>query len=95
MAEQPNAVTTPTPPPSDPAALEEAVAAVNDPGGAHRKGHAATTRPARPVPAQDPVPLVPDDEVQAHAQKPDQSQATPGSTSTGYSPNHRVLGADR
>ncbi len=95
MAERTNPTNTPAPNPADTEAVGEAVAAVNDPGGAHRKGYSAQPGPARPIPNNGPVPLTPDNEVQAHVQKPDQSRATPGSTSTGYSPNDRVTGADR
>ncbi len=95
MAERTNPTRAPTTNPADAEAMDKAVSAVNDPGGAHRKGYSAQPGPARPISDNDPVPLAPDSEIQAHVQKPDQSQATPGSTSTGYSPNDRVTGADR
>ncbi len=95
MAERTNTTTTPAPDAADTGALTEAVAAVNDPGGAHRKGYSAEPGTPASVPPNDPVPLVADDEVHAHVHKPDQSQASPGSTSPGGASDGRVLGMGR
>ena len=68
----------------------------NDPGGARSKGYSAEPGPGPRIPSEGPVPLVPDAEVRAHAQKPDQSQAVqPSSAPTGEAANQRVMGADR
>lgn len=95
MAEPTSPTKTPKPGTTDAGALDEAVVAVNDPGGAHGKGYSAEPGTPASVPPNDPVPLVSDKDVRAPVQKPDQSQAAPGSASSGGASDGRVLGMGR
>jgi hypothetical protein len=75
--------------------MDEPLPGVNDPGGAHGKGYTAEPQAERTVQQEDPVPLVSDQEVQDHAQKPDQSQAVQSPPAGGPATNSRVMGAGR
>jgi hypothetical protein len=80
---------------SYPNSPDELPPTANDPGAAHRKGYSAEPGPERPVPEEGPVPLATDAETHDHVQKPDQSQAVQPSAPGEYTPNNRVMGADR
>jgi hypothetical protein len=71
----------------------------NDPGGAHAKGYSADPRPEAPAPEEGPVPLaaVPDPTESAVRQPERDGNVQPtGRSEPGcYSPNDRVMGADR
>ena len=75
--------------------VDEPLPGANDPGGARSKGYTAEPGAERTVNQQDPVPLASDQEVQDHAQKPDQSQAVQSPPPSGPSTSSRVIGADR
>jgi hypothetical protein len=65
--------------------------------GRSTKGYSADPGPERPVPDEDPVPLVPDSEVHGHARKPDEGPLPPTGRAEPkcYGPNDRLMGADR
>jgi hypothetical protein len=75
--------------------MDEPLPGANDPGGARGKGYTAEPAADRAVAQEDPVPLVSDQEVQDHVQKPDKSQAVTSSPAGGPATNSRVMGADR
>lgn len=75
--------------------MDQPLPGANDPGGARGKGYAAEPGADRTVEQEDPVPLASDQDVQAHAQKPDQSQAVQSPPAGGPATNSRVMGADR
>src|SRR4051812_36804371 len=81
--------------PGDEELTQEALSAAKDPGGAHRKGYTADPGPEAEIKDEGPVPLASDAEVQAHVQKPDQSEAVKPAAPRDYTPNDRLMGADR
>lgn len=78
--------------------LNEPLPAVEDPGGARPKGYSAETGSGRTVPAQGPVPVAADSDVQNHASKRNEAAVLPPtgkSEPRDYTPNDRQMGADR
>ena len=84
---------------ADPTTNEAPVPQVADPGGAHSKGYSADPDPAPRVPAEGPLPLAdaPDVSPAIHVPERDPHHAQPtGRQEPGeYTPNDRLMGADR
>ena len=81
-----------------PGRLNEAPPTVADPGGARPKGYSAETGPGPQVPAQGPIPVAADGDVRDHVEKRNEDVALPPtgkSEPRDYTPNDRLMGADR
>ena len=75
--------------------MDEPLPGANDPGGARGKGYSAEPGAEHTLKQEDPVPLVSDQEVQDHAQKPDQSQAVQSPPAGEPATNSRIMGGGR
>jgi hypothetical protein len=83
---------------ADPNLLNQPLPSVNDPGGAHAKGYSAESGPAPPVKDKDPVPLAPGPDQPAAVRQPERDRdihPTGRSEPRDYTPNDRLIGADR
>jgi hypothetical protein len=70
----------------------------DDPGGAHAKGYSADPRPEKEVQSEGPIPLVPGHDSASGVRQPERDgpgQPTGRSEPKEYSPNDRLMGADR
>jgi len=78
--------------------LDEPVLPGDDPGGAHAKGFSADPRPEQPVDEEGPVPLARGPDVHPAVHVPERDNHVQPTGRTGeksYSPNDRLMGADR
>lgn len=78
--------------------LNEATLNKDDPGDAHRKGYTAEPGPAPSVPDDQPIPLAPtpDGPSQVRQHERDGDVQPTGRNEPGrYTPNERLMGADR
>jgi hypothetical protein len=81
-----------------PPSMDAPVPAPDDPGGAHAKGFSADPRPEQSVPASDPVPLAEAPEGGSGVRVPERDnhvRPTGRSEPHDYTPNDRLMGADR
>ena len=70
----------------------------NDPGGAHAKGYSADPLPEKDVHSEGPIPLAPGHDSASGVRQPERDgkvQPTGRNEPGEYTPNDRLMGADR
>jgi hypothetical protein len=90
--------TDPGPISGAPPQLDTPLATVNDPGGAHGKGFSADPQPEMEAEPDGPLPLAagPDTHPAVHVPERDNHVQPTGRSEPGtYTPNDRLMGADR
>jgi hypothetical protein len=98
MADDPTLEQTPEEAERAQTGLDEPLPAPADPGGAHAKGYSADPRPEPAVSPDGPLPLAPGPDTHPAVRVPERdhpTQATGRSGPHDYTPNDRLMGADR